>query len=983
MKCPHRLPTCVLVFCAAAVPAAGQLRHGQLAGRVTDAFGVPQAGVRVSLQGEAPSWFRATSTDAAGAYRVARLEAGRYRVTFVSTSGSTTRSLVTVHAGLLTRLDGVLPSPDSAAVLLPRHGEPDPGVDEGRRVALTVAAVGPLHDLPMQQDVSGLFPAVPGITTPAPASGGRGGRLPSFYLAGTSAEAWSLDGLLALVSPPPAGCGSVEPRCGRQGAGEEAWPRWLPTSAVLEAHVQPSAGNASVQSAGIDISLVTRSGTNRFQGSLSASLSDRRLQSDNMTSALRAQGAGAGTPIRQISEIALEAGGPIRRDKAWWHASVTRSKSDVGIVRFYVARCLNPDQSPVAGADARPDCLNGDVTTVGTIDAKGQFQWHPRHRATVFWARTDKRKPNRGASPFVRLEATSRQRELGLARPLQLRHESQFGNRLSVDAGIGYSDASFVLDWQRPDLAAVQPAYDRYTLVNWRSGTRHEYWRPATTASVTGSYFGSGPGGDHSVTFGVERRWARDGRHDQTGGGAVAVFDSRSGRTLAYQARVVRDGLIDLASTRWSAYVQDSYRRGRFTADAGIRFDWQDDEALPTTVPPSAILPELLPAVLFPGADSGVVYRDWSPRFALACDLGPGRGRGSVVTVSVGRYAGSGNATSGVLQPTGQTRLTWWWSDANGDGSVARDELDLPRGQAAAPSPNYDPAAPDRVRGPASVDPGLKNDRTDEFTVGIARRFGRTVNVHGTYVWRRYYRLQDVFPVEADGSLVPSSSFVPVTWTATGCVPGAECPPVTYYQRSARLPVTRVRRNVGQYRRHQGVDVVVRKRLSHGWSMSATLAWNRGQHFFPAPTHDYTDPTNIAMWNGFAYSSLEARWTARLSGTFLLPARFSVSTVLAVREGFPFNRVVTSPNRGALGPTAVYLKPFGAERYPAVRSLDVRLDRVSRWGRLRIEPGLSIFNALNANTVLSRNRVQNSQSANQVDDILPPRFVRLHLALAW
>jgi hypothetical protein len=737
-----------------------------------------------------------------------------------------------------------------------------------------------------------------------------------------------------------------------------------------------------LQNRGVTVSLITRSGSNRFKGSARYTYTDRHLQSDNLTPGLRAQGAGFGSPIRRVSESGIEMGGPIRRNKAWLWGSAAHSSVDVGLIGFYTPDCLDPAGSPVTDAAYRAECMNADITTLTTASVKLQYQWAPAHRFTLLWSRSDRRKPNRGASAFTRPESTARQSSLSFAQPFQAQHQWVVSDRLTLDGKYTFSDASFILDFQHPSLADVQGAYDRYTLVTSRSGVQSEFRRPTTDVIVTGDYFLAGfLGGDHTTKFGIQFLNTPRRQRDRTGGGAVAVFDSRGASPVSYQARIFRDGLVNLGARQYSAFFQNSYTRGRITINAGMRFDRQDDEACEATIPANTILPDLLPAVYFPGADSGIVYNDLSPRLGLVWDV-TGRAR-TVVKATAARFWGIGNTSSALLQPTRQTLLVYWWNDANLDGFIGRSEIDFARGFAATPTSNYDTASPGSVRSPATVDPRLKNHITDELTLGFEHQLARHLTLRATYVGRKMHQFQFAFPIDASGSLVSSDTYDPVRWTPANCPAGAECPEVTYYERSAPLPSGTVLRNDGEYAWHHGVDLVLHKRMADGWMLDASLAWNKAAWYFPRPTLDYTDPTNIEMSNGVEYSPLESHWITKVSGTARLPWRFTTSGFLTARQGFPYSRGVTSPNRGALGSTVVDIKPYGSERYPAVCRLDWRIDRSFEAGRFEVVPVLNVFNAFNSNVILARNRIQNTPSANSVTDILAPRSIRVDLRIAW
>lgn len=66
-------------------------------------------------------------------------------------------------------------------------------------------------------------------------------------------------------------------------------------------------------------------------------------------------------------------------------------------------------------------------------------------------------------------------------------------------------------------------------------------------------------------------------------------------------------------------------------------------------------------------------------------------------------------------------------------------------------------------------------------------------------------------------------------------------------------------------------------------------------------------------------------------------------------------------------------------RLPSFKSMDFRMEKTFRDGRVRLKPSLDIFNLFNANTVLGQRANQNAANANQVFGILSPRTVRIGL----
>lgn len=954
----RRILTAAVVLTACALPAlGGQAHDGEVSGRVRDENGRLLSGVRVTLRGPGLLGPRSADTGARGAYWFPALPVGRYTLSLRCNGFATEARDIQVDAGTRQRFEHRLgrvgrdgPAPASPSLSVPH----DPGV--------AARATREMLDLlPSGRDARTPLLAVPGFTVASEVVGRE--RIDSrlgAYVNGSHDQAWRLDG------------GTVAE------TGDDRPPIW-PLDSLEQVRVQLAAAEASVRGPGLTVNLVTRSATNRFAGSAHFDFTDWRLQADNLMPSLRAQGATSGTPVQQVTEASAEAGAPLARGRTWGWVSVSRLREQVGIRGFYTPHCLLSDGSPTPGASLRAACLVPDVALEWTTSTKVEHAWTAAHRSTVTWVHSSRSKPARGASPYDRFESTNRQRSLGFARPLTVRHEWLPATRLLLDSAYSFSDTSFCLDFQHPGLSRVQGAFDRHTGVTWRSGSQSIVHRPSSELQVTASAFVPALlGGEHAGKFGVALAGRSREESDRQGGGAIAVFDSRDGARQPWQGRVVRDGLSRHRALHVSAFAQDSYVRGPVTISGGVRYDRHDDRAPGVAIGASSVLPDLLPAVSFPAVDAGVVYNDISPRLLVAWEVGP-----SIVKAGIARYHAGGNETSAELQPTGPTRLVYWWNDEDGDGFVRAQELDLARGLAAEPTRHYNPRDPATPVSEARVDPALRSVVHDEVTVALVRELRARLTVRAVYVARKGHRFQASFPIEADGSPVQSESFQAVSWAPGNCPNGAECPVVTYYTRDRPLPTTTLRRNDGRFTWHHSLDVVLHKRLSDGWMLDASATWNRGSWHAPRATRDFTDPTNVAMRQGGEYSMQEAHWVARLAGSVVLPWGFTTSAVMSARQGFPYDRVVSSPVRGALGSANVSIGRYGAERYPSVANVDWRLDWKRRLGRLTVRPTLTLFNALNSNVVLERHRVQNSSAANSVVEVLGPRSARLELSVTW
>ena len=217
----------------------------------------------------------------------------------------------------------------------------------------------------------------------------------------------------------------------------------------------------------------------------------------------------------------------------------------------------------------------------------------------------------------------------------------------------------------------------------------------------------------------------------------------------------------------------------RFTVNLGLRFDIQDDEALAAEVAANPILPTILPAVSFPGADANVTRKNLSPRLGMTYDLS-GTGR-TVPNSSFATYYGqmAPGQLSGELAATGAVFVRYPWADTNGDGFVQAGEV-TPRGNRSAEE-QYNPANPSNFLSPGTVDP---TSRTIAPT-GHRRHRRRD---HERPRCPRQLHLAQGRQLQLAGPRRPDERrCVPVPYTATTCPGTARCEQMTYSSRPSRF----------------------------------------------------------------------------------------------------------------------------------------------------------------------------------------------------
>jgi hypothetical protein len=934
---------CFAAFTAAGWTANAAAQTQEVFGRVQDATGGALPGVTVTLASPALIQPQTTVTLADGVYRFPNIPIGSYSVTFeLAGFQRMIRQGVRVVTGFNAEINARL-EVSTVQETVTVSGE-SPIVDTRSTTTGGTFSKELLENIPSARDPWVILEQTPGILMSGQNVGGnKSGQQSTFVAMGSgNNEVWNLDG--ANITDMPSSSSSL----------------YYDFDAFEEIQIQTGGSDASVQSGGVSVNLVTKSGSNSLRGSGRLLVVDHAMSSDNITDELRRQNAGSGNPIKNIKDYGLEIGGPLVRNRAWFWGSYGVQDIRVGVVGF-----VRPGGDP-----NNFDDLEVDLTELKTANGKVQYQWSSGHKSTFLYNFNNKIRNARGAGPLNPPETTVRQ--TAPVSTFKASHQWIPASRLTLEGqALFMPNGGFVLDFHSPELTDVQPRVDLDTGYNSRSGTMQIFERPQTELRLDGNYFvASFAGGSHSIKFGTGYRSTPSLSAAHTGGFTTARF--RNG--VGVEANLTRNSASRTGLYAVSGYLQDSFRKGRLTLNMGVRADFQDDEARASAIPAHPIIPELLPAIDFPGADSGVTFFDVSPRFGATWDL---RGNGkTLLKASAAQYYGTGISTSGTINPVGTTTLRYPWTDRNGDGLVERSELNLTR--LLNFSTNYNPADPNAFVTPNTVDPNLKNDRTDELLGAFEHELSRDFGLAVTYVWRSYPRYSNWTPRTA----VRSADYVPVTATfacgnATCDQPGYTA---TYWQLPFQLPAGGVLRNQDQRRSFQSVDISARKRFRDRWLMNASVTLQDTRiHYGPADLA-YQDPTNVEQQDGAKAGTLNADWTAKLSGMYAFPMGVNLSGFLNMRQGYPFNRTVQSPSRtGALGQVDVMIDSFGETRLENFYQVDARAEKVFRFQGRTVSFAVDVFNVLNANTVLTRRTRQNASNANDAQEILAPRVARVGL----
>jgi hypothetical protein len=1012
----------VLALVVGVSTALAQVQTGEITGRVSDDTGAVLPGATVTLTSPVLIQPQSATSSETGSFRFTLIPVGTYSVKFELPGFKTVvREGIVVNIGFTAQVNQQL-AISTVQETVTVSGE-SPIVDTKATTAKTTFDLESLQNIPSARDPWVMLQRVPSLTMDRVNVGGSQSGQQSNYVsrgANTTNNKWAIDGV-DITDMSATG----------------ASPMYYDFDMLQEMQVTTGGADASQQTGGVGINFVTRSGTNRFKGSGRIYNVNDAFEADNVTDEIRAQGAGSGAPIQNINDFGFEVGGPIKRDKLWYWGSYGKQDVKVGVVNFYkpTPTCRPPGvpvgqiAATLGSTEAIRDCLATDLTTLDNYNVK--LTWSAARNNKFNFQNTwgGKVRNARDASDTRPIETAYRQKNIDGtagtwgwdAGPVPIWKASDqhvINDRMLIDIQYAHVGNNFTLTFQEPAQRDIQARFDVTSGVWARSYDESIFKRPTHSVDATMSYFLPATfGGDHSIKVGYRWRTARGETISHTGGNAQARYANVAGANpncalrfndagaAVYDcnADFFRDGYTNYNLGTNAIYAQDTFSVKRFTLNLGVRWDRSTDEALPGNVPANPLIPQILPAIDFPGIDGGVVWNDISPRLGMTYDI-TGTGK-SVARASYSMYFGqmAPGQLAGQKISIGQVFVRYPWADLNGDTFVQANEIQIianPNKSAA-----FDPNNPTSFLSPGTIDPSLKNDRTREVVVGLQQELMRNLAVEVNYVWRNYDQFTWTDRLNWD-----STNFQAFTLaTPSNCGPTAICPPVTYYRATSPQPSPYIRTNQpGRNRDYNGVEVALTKRYSDRWAANVSFAWNSAIDYWDSLA-GVEDPSNLENLNGAAFAPAQAgsgianvynnaEWLFKSSGQYTTPLwDIGVAGSASVTQGYPFPQQIAFTNRGnGVADDNTFLFPLGDVRLPNLFVADFRIDKTFTFGGMRIIPSMDIFNLTNSSQILSRRQTQYSYNVinaagsssttlppNNISSIIAPRVIRFGARVTW
>lgn len=882
-----RLGACILAAGLCALPLSLHAQTtGSVRGEVTDAAEAPLPGVTVSLTGEAiRGGERVTVSGAAGGFLFTGLPPGLYAVRS-ELDGFTPQELTAVRVRInsTTSLRLVL-SPLEAI-----HEEMTV-TSEAPLINLTGSEFGNnysaefLEDLPTQRNFWDMVSASPGMSQAT-----HGSDRQSAYGSNIQSNSWHVDGL--DTSAPE--------------TGSSWWyinPDTIEEIQVLGVGAPAEFGNML----GAAFNVVTKSGTNDFHGAFNAFYQDDALTEGNV------EVDGVGFTRDRYHDLTLIAGGPLKRDRAWFFGAVQTQRDAIS------QPGADPAFAPETSYDRFDVKLDLSLGDANQLSAKYHFEdWAIPEAGSAFIA-PEATGFESGENPAWGLSFTS---VLSPQSLLELRYAGWWGD--DFWRSITGSTAAPFVDFSPP--GGGPPLYSNGVPFPFD----YETWHNQADAKL--SYFADDfLGGEHDFRFGVQysRGSAETDVFAGFSGGYYYRYEYYAGYPYYYRYTFTpfRYGA---EQESYAGFIDDSWKvTDRLTLNLGVRYDhhsgWFPD--YPRLDEDGNSTGETIP-----GIDDVIDWDHVSPRFGFAWVAT--RDQKTVVRGSFGVYRDGNVSGNWDYPPPGvpPTQLYILNTETDEYELVFEETVDE-----------------------FAIDPDLEAPRTLQYALGAERQIGDSWAAGIQLLYKDTDKLVG-WEILDDGVYTPFEFVDPETgqvfqlveFDADGAPtrrkgnrPGAGslAPPGAEYEQEYRAAI-----------------LTLERRFAEGWSLLGSYTYSESEGLIPRMlaqdqfnpfygSREGSDPNNFI--NARQLLQADRRHMFRLQGDFDLPWDLALSTVVNLQSGRPYNRQARAPL--AQGLTSFIVEPASNDnRLPSTTLIDVSLGKRFQLPRgVELKLDAQVFNLLN------------------------------------
>jgi len=704
------------------------------------------------------------------------------------------------------------------------------------------------------------------------------------------------------------------------------------------------------------INMVTKSGTNRYQGQALQTYQSSGTQSSNVDDDLLSKGFRPDANSTElISNSNFQMGGPLLKNRMFFFGSMNFQATHINVPDF-------PTAVPSYIATPLANTSDQDTTDIIAGEGKVTYQLGTANRFEGYLSKQRYDKPNRGAATGLTQESDSK--ELDTFVIAQLAYNRVLNDRMFLDAKGSYNNTNFPL-YQKTDLQPLTDQSNNNALYRNRNSSQIMFRRRVQTIVNWQYYVPSLTGGRHEFKAGFDNGYTPENVDTLRVDDVNVSFRSTPTATPTTVTIFNTPLHQERAVMSTAFYGQDSFTRGRLNVIGGIRWERIEGYLPAQTTGASRFFPDglVFQNVIinnvaqnytvrknFEAVHNNPLWYNWAPRIAGTYDLfGTGK---TAIKASWGRYLDQIN-TGTPPNPNANLNQQYVWNDLNGDlnfqpGNAAWDGTKYVGGEFGNLNTTNGLAV-------AVFDPTVRRPKRDEVTVTVDHELFKNFLLDISYLRTREKDPQGTIDNSID--LWPSQ-YTPITVTdpgRDGLSGTADDAPLQVYNQNAGVTTTTKTINDDRLaNRYDGLDVIVTKRFEDGWTLLAGYTYS----------HQEVDLTSLANPNNaFVNASGVSggrRHNFKASGSYTLPYSVVLAANFRLQSGLPITRTWNVPTCSATitanctrQTLTVNAEPRGSVELGTLPTLDLRAGRFFNFRRDRIDLSVDVYNLTNANTIFN------------------------------
>jgi hypothetical protein len=650
---------------------------------------------------------------------------------------------------------------------------------------------------------------------------------------------------------------------------------------------------------GAVVNTITKSGGNRFSTLSEMRFTNTSLSGNNVSSDVSklnpslAQSA----VIKKLTDYTVQLGGPIKKDRLFFFGSVQR---------------YSIQDDPTG-----PRTLHTEVSP----RFNGKLTWQPTSTDNIFTTFQYDAYNQTGRVGVPPATVATQQQTVNQDSP-ELSWNTQYRKVFGSSTFLELKHTGY--GWAYYDLNPIDPSpthFDENGAYSGGGGSHAQYDRTRNQVNAALSKYANFKG-SHSLKFGAEIEHSKiRNRYAYSGNPPIEYYDYGGQPYLAYSYAYDVQGTVQ----RNSFYAQDQWRMGRATLNYGVRADQIHGGD---------------------GATGTTVYKTFSvgPRVGLAVDVvGDGT---SVLRAYYGRMYEGANVTPFERAVTG---IGDYVTYDVGPGWRTLTEID-------------------RVSGASKyrVDPNIKQTGLDEFNAAFEQQLRTDTKFTMTGIYRNNINFQN--------SVLPAAR-----WTPTARTNPLTNQPITVYRWNNRAvgeqylitnyagfqylaPDGSVIGTADPYRRYYGAMFVLQKVMSHRWSGQISYVWSRTKG---TVNNNGTEnqqgaqfqTPNLALVNVDGRAANDRTHELKTYGSYQVPKiEVSLNAYYRYTSGSTYN-----PVQRLAGSVINYsanidlnIEPLGNRRNDGLSLVDLRAEKIFKYGIHRFGVYLDVVNLFNVGTVTTR-----------------------------